>query len=143
GATVEIAGGFEHLIGPIMHRNRAKRRLAVEPAHIAVGLVETHQAMHRGDGRERRLDCSFRRIKRSSCDRNLDECAEQRTCAANARARPGRACPGHPRLPPPSPPPQPGEGREGDARKTWMPAKTGSPPRDAAGRLCAGITVER
>ena len=29
------------------------------------------------------------------------------------------------------------------ARKTWMPAKTGSPPRDAAGCLCAGMTAER
>jgi len=35
-----------------------------------------------------------------------------------------------------------GEGREG-VRKTWMPAKTESPPRDAAGCLCAGVTPGR
>jgi hypothetical protein len=36
--------------------------------------------------------------------------------------RHGWACPGHPSLPPPYPPPFAGEGREGAARKTWMPA---------------------
>src|SRR5438093_1524356 len=41
----------------------------------------------------------------------------------------GRACPGHPRL-----------FCGGIARKTWMPAKTGSPPRHAAGCHCAGMT---
>ena len=29
------------------------------------------------------------------------------------------------------------------SRKTWMPAKTGSPPRYAAGCLCAGMTPRR
>ena len=43
-------------------------------------------------------------------------------------------------LPPPYPPPLAGEGREGE---TWMPAKTGSPPRHAAGCHCAGMTRER
>src|SRR5262249_1467688 len=34
--------------------------------------------------------------------------------------RHARACRGHPRLPPPYPPPLAGEGREGEARKAWM-----------------------
>src|SRR6266699_1324083 len=34
--------------------------------------------------------------------------------------RHARACRGHPRLPPPYPPPHTGEGREGEPRKTWM-----------------------
>jgi hypothetical protein len=75
---VQITGGFEHLIGPVMNLNRAQRRTAIEPAHIAVRLVKAHEAVHRGDGRERGLDRSFGRIKRLSVNRNLDERAEQR-----------------------------------------------------------------
>jgi hypothetical protein len=82
--VVEIAGGFEHLIGPIMNLHWLRRGAPVEPADIAIGLVKAHQSMHRGDGRERGLDSSLRRVKRRSRNRNLDECAEQRTHAANA-----------------------------------------------------------
>src|SRR5262245_3105768 len=53
-ASVQIERGFEHLIGAAMNPNRARRRIAVEPAHVAGALVEAHQAMHHGDSRERR-----------------------------------------------------------------------------------------
>ena len=87
GAEVQIAGGFKNLIGPVMNPNRARRRAAIEPAYIAVGLMKAHQPVHRGHGRERRLDGSFHRGNRCPRDRDLDECAEQRPRAADAIVR--------------------------------------------------------
>ena len=41
--------------GPVMDPDRTRRRVAVHAAHVAAGLMEAHQALHRGNRREGRL----------------------------------------------------------------------------------------
>jgi hypothetical protein len=103
---MQVHGGLKHLIGPWMDLDHPRRGVAVQAADVAAGLVEAHQAVHRGDRIERRLNGGLQRIaggrdardSRESRARSgdLDEGAEQRPGAADASGhgchrRPARA----------------------------------------------------
>ena len=75
---------IQHLIGPGIDGNAAFARLAIQPANVAVRIVETHQAMNFVDDRERRIDRPFRRRARCAPAADFDESAEKWLRAANA-----------------------------------------------------------
>ena len=75
---------LQHSIGPGIDGDVALARLAIEPANIAVRIVETHQAMNFVDDREGRVNRTFRRRRRCTGAADFDERAEKGPCAANA-----------------------------------------------------------
>ena len=83
-AAVQGQRGFQHLIGPGIDGNAAFASLAIEPANIAVRIMETHQAMNFVDDRECRIDRLFRRRARRAGAADFDESAKKGPCAANA-----------------------------------------------------------
>ena len=83
-AAVQDKRGFQHLIGRGIDGNAAFASLAIEPANIAVRIVETHQAMNFVDDRECRIDRLFRRRARRAGAADFDESAKKGPCAANA-----------------------------------------------------------
>ena len=88
-AAVQDKRGFQHLIGRGIDGNAAFASLAIEPANIAVRIVETHQAMNFVDDRECRIDRLFRRRARSR-----RRCGFRRKCQeAAVRGKCYRVCP--------------------------------------------------
>src|SRR6266581_8967949 len=44
-ATIKFKGGFQNLISPSIHANRAAEGVAVEPAYVALRIVEAHHVV--------------------------------------------------------------------------------------------------
>ena len=68
----------KHLEGCGMHRHGTIERLAVEPAHVALGVVEAHAAMDQEDLVEGGVDGPMRGRGARVGGRDLDEGAEKR-----------------------------------------------------------------
>ena len=83
-AAMQGKRSFQHPIGPGIDGDVAFARLAIEPANIAVRIVETHQVMNFVDDREGRVDRPFRRRARRAGAADFDESAKKGPCAANA-----------------------------------------------------------
>ena len=83
-AAVQDKRGFQHLIGRGIDGNAAFASLAIEPANIAVRIMETHQAMDFVDDPECRIDRLFRRRTHRAGAADFDESAKKRPRAANA-----------------------------------------------------------
>jgi hypothetical protein len=66
-----------------MHGDRSGERLAIETAHIAAVVMKAHEAVHRRNGVERRIDSGVHLLRRSPAHRNLHERAEQRPGASH------------------------------------------------------------
>ena len=81
---MQLDAGPENIEGPRMNPDRPIERLPVEATDVAVGLVETHQPMHRRDCFERGIDCTDDLGFNRPGGLDFDERPEQRSGAANA-----------------------------------------------------------
>jgi hypothetical protein len=68
---------------PRVDRNGSSRCLAIEAGNVAVRIVKAHQPVRLGYGCKRRLDRRLG-VGPAGKNRQLDERAEQRSCAAHA-----------------------------------------------------------
>ena len=82
--SMHVDRGLQNLKRPGMDLDRPQPGLPVEPADVAIDIVNAHQGVHARNRCERRIDGGSHFGVGCARDFDLDEGAEQRSRAANS-----------------------------------------------------------